>query len=114
MEELVQQLVYIDENINQLTELYISSTPAQERMKHFFHLYVLEVEELLKIHHKKESISSFSKVYIGSKVTIRYEEDNETEEYVSLNNLIPIQALYPFYLLLASSCYLKRWRVVYC
>jgi transcription elongation factor GreA len=43
----VQQLNYIDENIKELTNLYLSSTPIQERLKHFFNLYVLEVEDLL-------------------------------------------------------------------
>jgi transcription elongation factor GreA len=77
-----QQLVYIDENIKELTNLYISSTPIQERLKHFFHLFVLEVEELLTNNQKNEMISSFPKVYIGTKVTVLYEEENETEDYV--------------------------------
>jgi len=48
-----QQLVYIDENIKDLTNLYLSSTPIQERIKHFFNLYVLEVEELMSKNSKK-------------------------------------------------------------
>jgi transcription elongation factor GreA len=77
-----QQLVYIDENIKELTDLYISSTPIQERLKHFFHLFVLEVEELLTSNQKNDMISSFPKVYIGTKVTVLYEDENETEDYV--------------------------------
>jgi len=77
-----QQLVYIDENIKDLTNLYLSSTPIQERVKHFFNLYVLEVEELLANNSKKGFISFFSKVLIGTKVTVLYDEDNETEEFV--------------------------------
>jgi transcription elongation factor GreA len=77
-----QQLVYIDENIKELTDLYISSTPIQERLKHFFHLFVLEVEELLTSNQRNDMISTFPKVYIGTKVTVLYEEENETEEYV--------------------------------
>jgi transcription elongation factor GreA len=77
-----QQLVYIDENIKELTDLYISSTPIQERLKHFFHLFVLEVEELLTSNQKNDMISSFPKVYIGTKVTVFYEDENETEDYV--------------------------------
>jgi transcription elongation factor GreA len=76
------QLVYIDENIKELTDLYISSTPIQERLKHFFHLFILEVEELLNSNKKNDMISSFPKVYIGTKVTVLYEEENETEDYV--------------------------------
>ena len=80
-EDFVQQLVYIDENIKELTNLYISSTPVQERIKHFFNIYILEVEELLKKNNRKKTISTFPKVYIGTKVTVWYEEDNEAEDY---------------------------------
>lgn len=81
-EYFVQQLVYIDENIKELTNLYISSTPVQERIKHFFSLYLLEVEELLKENQKNGFVSFFPKVYIGTKVTVLYDEDNESEDYV--------------------------------
>jgi transcription elongation factor GreA len=81
-EYFVRQLVYIDENIKELTELYFSSTPIQERLKHFFNLYVLEVEDLLKVNQKNNPILFFPKVLIGTKVTVWYEEDNETEDYV--------------------------------
>jgi transcription elongation factor GreA len=78
----VQQLVYIDENIKELTNLYLSSTPIQDRLKHFFNLYVLEVEDLLKVNQKNNHISFFPKVLIGTQVTVLYDEDNETEDYV--------------------------------
>jgi transcription elongation factor GreA len=78
----LQQLIYIDENIKELTQLYLSSTPIQDRLKHFFNLYVLEVEDLLKVNPKNNDISFFPKVLIGTKVTVLYDEDNETEDYV--------------------------------
>jgi len=78
----VQQLNYIDENIKELTNLYLSSTPIQERLKHFFNLYVLEVEDLLTTNKRNEIISFFPKVFIGTKVTVLYDEENETEDYV--------------------------------
>lgn len=78
----VQQLNYIDDNIKELTNLYLSSTPIQERLKHFFNLYVLEVEDLLKTNKRNEIISFFPKVFIGTKVTVLYDEENETEDYV--------------------------------
>ncbi|CAG9609466.1 GreA/GreB family elongation factor [Pseudoneobacillus rhizosphaerae] len=81
-EYFAQQLVYIDENIKELTNLYIASTPVQERLKHFFNLFVLEVEDLLNNNQKNNFISSFPKVYIGTKVTVLYDEENETEDYV--------------------------------
>jgi transcription elongation factor GreA len=77
-----RQLVYIEENIKDLTNLYISSTPIQERLKHFFSLYVLELEEILKQNQKNSFIASIPKVYIGTKVTVMYLDDQETEEYV--------------------------------
>ena len=40
------------------------------------------MEELLKENNKKKIISSFPKVYIGTKVTVWYEEDHEEEDYV--------------------------------
>lgn len=78
----VQQLYYIDENIKELTNLYLSNTPVQERLKHFFNLYVLEVEDLLKTNKRNEIISFFPKVFIGTKVTVLYDEEDETEDYV--------------------------------
>jgi transcription elongation factor GreA len=78
----VQQLNYIDENIKELTNLYLSSTPVQERLKHFFNLYVMEVEELLKTNKRNEFISHFPKVFIGTKVTVLYDDEYETEDYV--------------------------------
>lgn len=81
-EYFFQQLDFIDENIKELTSLYLSSTPIQERLKHFFNLYVLEVEDLLKTNQRNNVISFFPKVYIGTKVSVLYVEDNETEDFV--------------------------------
>ncbi|WP_243355479.1 GreA/GreB family elongation factor [Bacillus litorisediminis] len=81
-EFFLEQLVVIDENIKELTELYISSTPVHERRKHFLSLYVLELEELLKQNQKNNIISFFPKVFIGTKVTVMYDDDHETEDYV--------------------------------
>ncbi|TWE01062.1 transcription elongation factor GreA [Neobacillus bataviensis] len=81
-EYFVQQLVYIDENIKELINLYLSSTPIHDRLKHFFNIYLLEVEELLRSNKHKSSITFFPKVYIGTKVTVWYDEEHETEDYV--------------------------------
>jgi transcription elongation factor GreA len=81
-EFFVQQLVYIDENIKELTALYLSSTPVQERLKHFFSLYSLEVEDLIKVNHRSGANFSLPKVFIGTRVTVLYNDDNETEDYI--------------------------------
>jgi transcription elongation factor GreA len=43
---------------------------------------VLEVEELLKTNKRNELISYFPKVFIGTKVTVLYDDEYETEDYV--------------------------------
>ncbi|WP_368658449.1 GreA/GreB family elongation factor [Metabacillus halosaccharovorans] len=81
-EHLVQQMVYIDENIKELTNLYNASTPMQEQLKNFFHLYLLELEELLSADQKSNLISSLPKVYIGTRVTVLFDDENDTEDFV--------------------------------
>lgn len=54
----------------------------QERINHFFNKYVLEAEDLIKNNQRNSMISCFPKVYIGTKVTLLYDEENETEGYV--------------------------------
>ncbi|ALC92336.1 hypothetical protein AM500_23110 [Bacillus sp. FJAT-18017] len=81
-EYFIQQLVYIDENIKELTHHYLSSTPVDERKKDFYNTYSLEVENLIKENQRNDSISSFQKVFIGTKVTVMYDDDNETEDYI--------------------------------
>ncbi|MCM3442680.1 GreA/GreB family elongation factor [Metabacillus halosaccharovorans] len=81
-EHLVQQMVYIDENIKELTNLYNASTPVQEQLKNFFHLYLLELEELLSADQKSNLISSLPKVYIGTRVTVLFDDENDTEDFV--------------------------------
>ncbi|MGQ4666868.1 GreA/GreB family elongation factor [Metabacillus halosaccharovorans] len=81
-EHLVQQMVYIDENMKELTNLYNASTPVQEQLKNFFHLYLLELEEFLSAVQKSSIIPSLPKVYIGTKVTVLFDEENDTEDFV--------------------------------
>ncbi|MGD6844629.1 GreA/GreB family elongation factor [Bacillus infantis] len=81
-ESFIEQLVYIDENIQELTSLYVSSTPVYERLKNFFHLYVMEVEDLIQSNRKNTIIPSLPKVYIGTRVTVAYEDEDDTEEFL--------------------------------
>ncbi|GHI00931.1 GreA/GreB family elongation factor [Neobacillus kokaensis] len=80
-EFFTEQLAYIEENIKDLTNLYISSTPIQERLKHFFNRYILEVEGLLKQNRNHAVISFYPMVYIGTKVTVFYDDEEDTEDY---------------------------------
>ncbi|WP_226528569.1 GreA/GreB family elongation factor [Metabacillus niabensis] len=81
-EHLVQQMVDIDENIKELTNLYNASTPMQEQLKNFFHLYLLELEELLSACQKSNLNPSLPKVYIGTRVTVLFDDENDTEDFV--------------------------------
>ncbi|MCK6208460.1 GreA/GreB family elongation factor [Bacillus infantis] len=81
-ESFVEQLVYIDENIQELTSLYVSSTPVYERLKNFFNKYMLEVEDLIQRNRRNTIIPALPKVYIGTRVTVAYEEEDDTEEFV--------------------------------
>ncbi|WP_175638119.1 GreA/GreB family elongation factor [Metabacillus schmidteae] len=81
-ENLVKQMVYIDENIKKLTRLYIAHTPVQEQLKDFFNLYLLELEELLNTDPKNSVIPFLPKVYIGTRVTVLFDEENDTEDFV--------------------------------
>lgn len=81
-EYLVKQMVYIDENTKELTTLYVASTPVQEQVKNFFSLYLLELEELLSADPKNSLVPFLPKVYIGTRVTVLFEEESDTEDFV--------------------------------
>ncbi|MFT4416149.1 GreA/GreB family elongation factor [Fredinandcohnia humi] len=76
------QLRYIDENIQDLTALYLSSTPVKERVKEFFSLYVYELENYLENHYKIAETNTIPKVFIGTKVTVSFDNEREIEEYL--------------------------------
>ncbi|MCH1627900.1 GreA/GreB family elongation factor [Ferdinandcohnia quinoae] len=77
----LEQVRYIDENIQDLNHLYISSTPPQERVKDFYSTYVSEIEQFLAVYDKNGPVSPIPKVFIGTKVTVLYEDDGDTEEF---------------------------------
>lgn len=81
-EYFIEQMVYIDENIQELTGQYISSTPVNERLKNFYNLYTMELEDLLQANVKNNIIPSLLKVFIGTKVTVAYDDDDDTEDFV--------------------------------
>ena len=72
-----EQLQYIDTNFQELKSLYLSSTPLKERDNNFFNSYIHELESFLE----NEVIGPISKVFIGTKVTVMFDGDDDTEDY---------------------------------
>jgi transcription elongation factor GreA len=77
-EFFIKQILTIEENIQDLTELYFTSTPYQERVKDFYHLYITELEAFLSSISEKDKIP---KVFVGTQVTLFYEDDNDVEDF---------------------------------
>ncbi len=100
-EYLVKQMVYIDENIKELTTLYVASTPVQEQVKNFFSLYLLELEELLSTDPKNSLVPFLPKVYIGTRVTVLFDKMRKVIQRILLSaflsSQIPTLAVSLFY-----------------
>ena len=78
-ESFIKQMLIIEERIQELTDIYLSSTPYTERKKDFFSEYIAEVERFLEDY---EGGLDIPKVFIGSKVTVVYEDENEEEDFI--------------------------------
>ncbi|MDQ0229430.1 GreA/GreB family elongation factor [Metabacillus malikii] len=80
-EELLSQLVYLDEQGQELMETYFANDRI--KFKEFYHLYTTEVEAYISnLHAQKKQTNKLEKVFIGCKVIVKYEDDDETEEYI--------------------------------
>lgn len=77
-ETFLKQLVFIEENYNELNNMYLYSTPIQERVKNFLSLYISELESFIK---DEDWNGPLSKVFIGTKVTVLFQDEKETEDY---------------------------------
>jgi transcription elongation factor GreA len=77
-ETFLKQLVFIEENFNELNNMYLYSTPIQERVKNFLSLYISELESYIK---DGDWNGPLSKVFIGTKVTVQFKDESETEDY---------------------------------
>ncbi|WP_079507513.1 GreA/GreB family elongation factor [Mesobacillus jeotgali] len=75
-ETFLKQLVFIEENFNELNNMYLYSTPIQERVKNFLSLYISELESYIK---DGGWNGPLSKVFIGTKVTVQFKDESETE-----------------------------------
>ncbi|CAM3401958.1 GreA/GreB family elongation factor [Cytobacillus oceanisediminis] len=80
-EFLIKQLTFIDENYQELNSLYLSSTPLKERIKDFLSIYVREVEQYITLYSRVSSDQPLRKVFIGTKVTLLFEGENDREDY---------------------------------
>lgn len=79
-QQFIEQLEFIDLNIQELTRLYYSNTPLNERIKDFFGKYVRELEAYLETN-KPMSTDMLPKVFIGTSVSLLFEGESETEDY---------------------------------
>jgi len=71
------QLQYIDQHLQELNNLYSSSTPLKERNQTFFRSYVSE----LKSYVESGAVEPIPKVFIGTKVTVMFDGEDDTEDY---------------------------------
>ena len=77
---LVKQLTFIDEKRVELQDLYKANAPNPERNHPFFDVYVNEVEKFL-VEFDQQANSSLPKVFIGSQVSVVFEEDNFEDQF---------------------------------
>ncbi|WP_240689321.1 GreA/GreB family elongation factor [Ammoniphilus sp. YIM 78166] len=77
---LVKQLVFIDENRTELLNQYLSSAPTRDRNLKFFEQYVSEIEHLISSLGNQAS-ACLNKVYIGTEVSVLYEDDQFTDQF---------------------------------
>jgi len=80
-ETLISQLVFLEENSSELMDTYFAS--EREKYRSFCSSYTSDVESYLSLlNNQLEKQSSLTKVFIGSKVSVKFEEDEEIEEFV--------------------------------
>ncbi|MFS0864810.1 GreA/GreB family elongation factor [Fredinandcohnia sp. 179-A 10B2 NHS] len=77
----IKQLEYIDQNIQELTRLYMLNTPVPERIEDFFNLYVSELEAYVESFTQRGVPREIPKVFIGTKVSVLFDGDNDPEVY---------------------------------
>ncbi|WP_210367542.1 GreA/GreB family elongation factor [Bacillus sp. REN3] len=75
------QLAFIEENYKELNNLYVSSTPLNEQVKDFLAIYVREVEKYTALLGRMGSDKPPLKVFIGTKVTVSFDGDEDREDY---------------------------------
>lgn len=79
-ENFVKQLVYLEENYASFVDSYFASDINEYTQ--FFNRYASSVQDLLGIFDQESDLPpSIPQVFIGSQVTLLYEEEQETEQF---------------------------------
>lgn len=77
-ETLLNQLVFLEENVTEIIDSYFSSN--RNKYKEFLNTYSTEVQDFLSTV-DEQSESSLIKAFIGTKVVLKYEDEDETDDY---------------------------------
>ncbi|WP_261133784.1 GreA/GreB family elongation factor [Bacillus sp. Marseille-Q3570] len=77
---LIEQLTYIDENHQELLDLYLTTIDRKNKDFQFFKRYASVLKEYMLTIDNTAS-SKLTKVFIGSQVSVLYEDDNEVDHY---------------------------------
>ncbi|WP_449538568.1 GreA/GreB family elongation factor [Ferdinandcohnia sp. Marseille-Q9671] len=77
----VEQRGYLEQNYQELNKLYLTSTPQKEIVKDFFRLYIGHLENFVKDIQKNVDQVPIPKVFIGTKVTVIFDGEDDTEDY---------------------------------
>lgn len=79
-ERFVKQLVYLEENYASFVDCYFSSDI--NKYTQFFNHYASSVQDLLANFDQESDLApSMPQVFIGSQVTLLYEEEQEAEQF---------------------------------
>jgi transcription elongation factor GreA len=77
-ETLLNQLVFLEENVTEIIGSYFSSN--RNKYKEFLNTYSTEVQDFLSTIDERPE-SSPTKAFIGTKVVLKYEGEDETDDY---------------------------------
>jgi transcription elongation factor GreA len=77
-ETLLNQLIFLEENVTEIIDSYFSSN--RNKYKEFLKTYSSEVQDFLSTFDDR-SESFPTKVFIGTKVELKYEDEDETDDY---------------------------------
>jgi transcription elongation factor GreA len=77
-ETLLNQLVFLEENATEIIDSYFSSN--RNKYKEFLNTYSIEVQDFLSTIDERLEFPP-TKAFIGTKVVLKYEDEDETDDY---------------------------------